>query len=211
MSKTSVKIVAFFKRNAIYCILAFCILAVGLSVTFMLLNRDNSLPQYGNIIPDDSIEVENPDDNLTPDQPVVQIVSFIMPVANALEIGEYCETVVFNQTLGVYQAHRAVDFFAEEGSEVFAVYDGVVESVENSILQGTTICINHGNGLKTYYNSLIDGDSVVVNQKVKQGDVIGEVSVSNRQEYKDGAHLHFYVKENDQLIDPAKYLVFNEK
>jgi murein DD-endopeptidase MepM/ murein hydrolase activator NlpD len=105
----------------------------------------------------------------------------------------------------------ALDFFAEEGTKVFAVYDGVIESVGQDFLTGTTITIDHGNGLKTVYNSLADGDNVVVGQRVKSGDVIGEVSLTNRQEYGEGAHLHFQVFENGEVIDPAKYLNFNEK
>ena len=105
----------------------------------------------------------------------------------------------------------AIDFFAEEGTNVLAVYDGTISNIENTLLTGTTITIDHGNGLFTVYNSLADGDSVTVGQSVKQGDVIGQVSVSNRQEYKSGAHLHFEVYENGENIDPAKYLAFEEK
>jgi murein DD-endopeptidase MepM/ murein hydrolase activator NlpD len=104
-----------------------------------------------------------------------------------------------------------MDFFAPEGSNVYAVYDGVVESVTSTFLQGVSITIDHGNGLKTVYNSLADGDQVFVGQIVNQGDIIGEVSVTNRQEYKDGAHLHFEVLENNISIDPIKYLSINEK
>ena len=134
-----------------------------------------------------------------------------MPVANASEVGEYSETMVFNQTLSRFESHKAIDFYAEEGASVVAVYDGTVESVTNTLLHGTTIVIDHGDGLKSIYNSLADGDSVVSGQTVKQGDVIGQVSSTNRQEYKDGPHLHFVVEENGQVIDPAKYLTFNEK
>jgi murein DD-endopeptidase MepM/ murein hydrolase activator NlpD len=83
--------------------------------------------------------------------------------------------------------------------------------VENTLLHGTTITIDHGNGLKTIYNSLEDGELVTVGGQVKQGEVIGAVSVTNKQEYKEGAHLHFEVYENDVNIDPAKYLVYEEK
>ena len=78
-------------------------------------------------------------------------------------------------------------------------------------MQGVTITIDHGNGLKTIYNSLADAESVFQGQTVKQGDVIGEVSTSNRQEYKDGAHLHFEVLENGEKVDPLKYLLIEEK
>ena len=46
---------------------------------------------------------------------------------------------------------------------------------------------------------------------VKQGDVIGTVSENNKQEYKDGPHLHFEVIENDKNISPMKYLTVEEK
>jgi murein DD-endopeptidase MepM/ murein hydrolase activator NlpD len=124
---------------------------------------------------------------------------------------EYSETMVWSSTLNRFSSHTAIDFFANEGSSVFAVYDGVVKSVETSVLKGTTITIDHGNGLLTVYNSLADGDSVTVGQKVSKGQVIGQVSVTNRQEYKDGAHLHFEVIENGENIDPIKYLDIAEK
>jgi murein DD-endopeptidase MepM/ murein hydrolase activator NlpD len=134
-----------------------------------------------------------------------------MPVESSSEYGEYADTMVFNQTLNRFESHKAIDFFAEEGAPVVAVYDGTVESVTNTLLHGTTIIIDHGNGLKSIYNSLADGDGVVAGQTVSQGDVIGEVSSTNRQEYKDGPHLHFAVQENGEIIDPAKYLTFSEK
>jgi murein DD-endopeptidase MepM/ murein hydrolase activator NlpD len=104
-----------------------------------------------------------------------------------------------------------MDFYAEEGAEVFAVYDGVVESVETTLLDGVNIVIDHENGLKTVYNSLADGDMVSVGDAVAKGEVIGAVSITNRQEYKSGAHLHFEVLENGKSINPLNYLTLPEK
>ena len=208
MRRTSTKILAFVKRNAVYLVLSFCILAIGLSVSLMLINRENVLNNELNA------PIEKPDDSnnpQTPADPVVKVITFIMPVNTTISVGEYSETMVFNQTLNRYSSHKAVDFFAPEGTPVMAVYDGTIESVNTSLLQGTTIVIDHGNGLKTVYNSLLDGDDVIVGQKVTQGDVIGEVSATNRQESKDGPHLHFSVEENGQVIDPIKYLASAEK
>ena len=191
-------------------VLSLCIIAIGLSVTLMLINRQNSDVKITApvITPDDN---QNQGEDVKPDEPVEEIITFIMPVANAIEIGEYSETMVFNQTLDRFSVHKAIDFFAEEGSSVLCVYDGVVESVTSTLLQGTSIVINHGNGLKSVYNSVADGELVKQGDKVKKGQVIGEVSVTNRQEYQDGAHLHFEVIENDKVINPSKYLVLNEK
>ena len=224
---------AFLKRNAVYLILALCILAIGVATTFMLVDRvkTNNLELNSELpdIPDDPVDnpsnpnlpdepVDNPDNPLEPDAPVVnpdvpvtEPIVFDMPVLNATTVVDYSDTMVFNSTLGRYSAHRAIDFFAPEGTDVLAVYKGTVKSVENSIIHGITITIDHGDGLITVYNSLLDADSVWVGKQVEKGDVIGQVSTTNRQEYKEGAHLHFEVIENGELIDPAKYLVFEEK
>ena len=104
-----------------------------------------------------------------------------------------------------------IDFGAEAGSEVLSAYAGIIESITSSYLQGTTITIDHGNGLKTVYNSLDADENLREGQEVSAGQVLGFVSDNNRQEYKDGAHLHFEVMENGELIDPAKYLAMAEK
>ncbi len=208
MKRTKSKINTFIKQNATYIVLGFCILAVMLSITLMLANKPH-------VNLDDNLEappIENPvEPEDKPTEPVVTKVSFIMPVNNTTAINEYSEAMVWNGTLKRYSAHLAIDFFAEDGTEVYAVYDGTVKSVETTLLSGTTITIDHGDGLVTKYNSLADGDEVTVGQKVEKGDVIGHVSSTNRQEYAEGAHLHFEVFENDAVIDPAKYLEFEEK
>lgn len=213
------KFLTFMKKNALYLILTACILAVGLSVTLMLIAQEKEYsvqvekpPVVEQPLPDDNNEQET----VTPTppetvEPVQKPITFIMPVNNTISIADYTEELSWCSTLSRYESHKAMDFFAEEGTSVYAVYDGTIESVTSSFLQGVTITIDHGNGLKTVYNSLADGDQVFVGQQVKQGDIIGEVSITNRQEYKDGAHLHFEVLENDLSIDPIKYLSIDEK
>ena len=145
-------------------------------------------------------------------KPTDNKIVFSLPVANSTVIKSYTSsTVVFNKTLGVYTGHMGIDFAAEAGAEVVAAYDGTIESVTTSYLQGTTITINHGNGLKTIYNSVEAAENLAEGQKVKKGDTIATVSDNNRQEYKDGAHLHFEVIENGKKIDPETYLLSAEK
>lgn len=206
------KLISFIKRNAVYIVVALCILAVGLTVTFSLLANDRK-----------SITVETPIVNDTPvdktplipdtpvDKPVEEIIEFMLPVDNYTSIEHYSDTMVFNSTLKRYSSHKATDFIAPEGSKVYCVWKGKVESIENTLLQGVSVTVDHGNGLKTVYNSLADGDTVKVGQTLKKGDVIGEVSATNRQENFKSAHLHFEVVENGKSIDPIKYMVLEEK
>ncbi|MBQ3166493.1 MAG: M23 family metallopeptidase, partial [Clostridia bacterium] len=75
----------------------------------------------------------------------------------------------------------------------------------------TTVTIDHGKGLKTVYNSIEPIEGLASGQKVEKGQVIGKVSTNNKQEYKDGPHLHFEVWENGESISPLKYLTVEEK
>ncbi len=214
MKRTHGNVITFLRRNASYVVLAFCILAVGLSVALVILNEkpdvgiNQEQPVDKNEGNNSDGTVNNPGTN--EEVPVIKEIKFIMPV-NTNNISEYSETMVFNSTLNRYSVHKAMDFMADEGSPVYAVYDGTVEKIESSLLTGVTVTIDHGNGLKTVYNSMADAELLVEGQKVSQGEVIGEVSVTNRQEYKNGAHLHFEVMENGEIIDPVKYLTLEEK
>ena len=145
-------------------------------------------------------------------KPVDTKIVFAMPVATSNIIKNYTSsTIVYNQTLGVYTGHMGIDFGAEAGSEVVAVYTGKIDSITTSYLKGTTITIDHGNGLKSVYNSLDASENLVEGQVVNQGQVIGWVSDNNRQEYKDGPHLHFEVLFDGNRIDPNEYLLIAEK
>lgn len=229
---------SFFMRNIYYFILGF-ILVAAIAVTVVLVLTDNggmidTMDNSGNVAEkprDDSSNIDKPTDDKTsggdekpdepdeptdkPDEPDTKPtvkISFVMPVENATILKDYTATsVVFNKTLNVYTGHLAIDFAAEAGTAVKAVFDGVVESVETSYLTGTTVTIKHNDNLKTVYNSIEADEKLTAGATIKQGDVIGTVSDNNKQEYKDGAHLHFEVYENGKKISPYKYLAVTEK
>ena len=226
---------SFFMRNIYYFILGF-ILVAAIAVTVVLVLTDNggmidTMDNSGNVAEkprDDSSNIDKPTDDKPsggdekpdeptdkPDEPDTKPtvkISFVMPVENATILKDYTATsVVFNKTLNVYTGHLAIDFAAEAGTAVKAVFDGVVESVETSYLTGTTITIKHNDNLKTVYNSIEADEKLTAGATIKQGDVIGTVSDNNKQEYKDGAHLHFEVYENGKKISPYKYLAVTEK
>ncbi|MBP5466673.1 MAG: M23 family metallopeptidase [Clostridia bacterium] len=211
MSKTSGSAIGFFKRNSLYFVLAFCIIAVGLSVFFVVTQKETEIKVQNEVTEPTEQQEDKPSENLVPEEPVVKIVTYVLPVQNSTGIEEYSTAMVFNSQLKRYSAHLAVDFFAPEGTEVVAVTDGVIESIDNTLLSGTTVTVDHGNGIKSVYNSIIANENLSVGDSVLQGDVIGEVSVSNRQESALGAHLHFSMTENGEIINPAKYLTFGEK
>ena len=64
---------------------------------------------------------------------------------------------------------------------------------------------------KTVYNGIEAVEGLAAGTKVAQGYVIGYVSDNNKQEYKDGPHLHFEVWQDGSKISPYKYLSASEK
>lgn len=217
MKKSNGAVASFFRRNLTYIVLFLCILAVGASIALILISENEPLKVEETIA--NETPIDNTDDNgekepeptTNPEVPTVKTVSFILPVENYTTVCLYTDALAFNQSLNRYSSHKAIDFMGNEGTKVFCVYDGVIKSVENSLLTGVTVTIDHGDGLYTVYNSILDGEKVTVGQAVKQGDVIGVISTTNRQEYKDGAHLHFETIENGVSINPEKYLTLDNK
>ena len=211
------------QRIIYYSILAVMLILIGVVTVIAITqnNRNNDVNLEKPTQSDDSGSGSNnedkpdpkPDDDKNqPDKPVVEVISFITPVKGGSCSKEYTDsTLVYSSTLGVYTGHSGMDFTAQEGADVVAVYKGTVKEITTSYLPGTTVKIDHGNGLYTVYNSIEPSETLKVGDRLNQGDVIGKISDNNKQEYKDGAHLHFEVIENKTVISPLKYLTVEEK
>ena len=151
---------------------------------------------------------DNPEDK----KPVVEQIVFVTPVTGGTVAASFSETeLVFSKTLEQWSTHRAVDFVAEEGSDVLAVWDGVVTAIDNDPLYGYCVSISLGDGLVSRYCGLSENVSVSVSQTVKKGAKIGEIGNTMIIENADGAHLHFETYKNGKLINPAEYFVADEK
>jgi murein DD-endopeptidase MepM/ murein hydrolase activator NlpD len=135
------------------------------------------------------------------------VITFTSPVLNPTVLKGYSDTELqYNKTLNVWEVHKAVDFAANVGEDVLAVYDGTVTKLTTNLLEGTVIEIDHGNGLKTTYGSLDSNTQVKVGDTVKQGDVIGKASNTATSEVSESGEVHFEVWKDGNLVDPASYL-----
>lgn len=134
----------------------------------------------------------------------------ILPVAEAALIHDH--GFYYNTTLDVYYEHDGVDFAASEGTQVFAVEDGVVESIyKDDLLLGTEIVVSHADGVKSVYRFVNETENLKVGMEVKKGDLIATVAPATGNEYKDGTHLHFEVLKDGESVDPTEYLTLEEK
>jgi len=87
-------------------------------------------------------------------------------------------------------------------TQVVAAKAGIVIISDYNKYRGNYVVVSHGSGNTTTYQHL-SKRSVVVNQKVSQGQVVG---ITGSTGVSSGAHLHFEITENGQIINPLKYL-----
>ena len=114
-----------------------------------------------------------------------------------------------NQSLilfeGVYRPNQGIDYSNKnEKFDVLAAMSGTVTKKTNYPVLGWVVTITNSDKISTTYESL-SKVSVEVNQKVKQGDIIGQ-SGENVYEADLKNHLHFILQKEDQLFNPEKYL-----
>ena len=89
---------------------------------------------------------------------------------------------------GVSYTHEGVDYYATEGSSVFALNSGKVVFAELTELGGNTIIIEHGFGLKSWYCHLSEltvhaGDTVSKGQTI---GIVGQTGFTNQPGVHEG-------------------------
>lgn len=158
-----------------------------------------------NIIKED-IQIQTEDlqeNNITQVEPQTAVEQgYILPMSGDIINPFSGDKVVKSKTLDEWVMHTGVDIAADIGTPVKSISGGTVLSIENDDLWGTTISIEHQDGITSHYSSLKSAVSVTVGQTVKLGDVIGEISESCPIEASEPPHLHFGVKKDNEWIDP---------
>ena len=88
------------------------------------------------------------------------------------------------------------------GAEVVAVKEGYVSEASYGSGFGNYVCIDHGEGVETYYCHF-SSTYVSAGDYVTQGTVIGAAGNTG---YSFGAHLHFAILINGAWVNPLSYL-----
>lgn len=98
--------------------------------------------------------------------------------------------------------HEGTDISAPSGTQVRATGKGIVKSSGYDGDYGNLVCIDHGNGLETWYAHL-SKRLVQKGQVVERYDIIGNVGSTGRS---TGAHLHYEVHKSGKAVNAAPYL-----
>ena len=141
------------------------------------------------------------------EEDVTPVVSRIVsPLAGSTVSVFYADKLMYDATLDDWRTHDGIDISADAGTQVVAAAAGTVLYVGEDDRLGVNIRIEHAGGYVTTYASLHPETFVATGDKVNAGDVIGTVGNTSLTEAALGAHLHFSVTKNGELIDPTAYL-----
>ncbi len=95
----------------------------------------------------------------------------------------------FHPILGIWRAHRGIDYAAPEGTPVVATSTGVVEFAGERNDFGNLVILDHRDRYQTYYGHLKGfADGLRAGVSVEQGQVIGYVGMTG---LATGPHLHY--------------------
>ena len=125
---------------------------------------------------------------------------FVLPVRGRLST-EFGETRYVNDIPTSYR-HLGLDIAAPEGTEVKAANRGKVVLARRLILTGNTVIIDHGEGLFSVYQHMLNL-SVKAGDIVEQSQKIGEVGMTG---FSTGPHLHFMISYYQVNLEPGYFL-----
>lgn len=93
--------------------------------------------------------------------------------------------------------HFGIDLAAPCGTEILAIGDGVVYSVDSWHGAGPhNLLINHANGYASFYGHLLVRSSMKIGQKVSAGDVVG-LSGDPDLTCNSRPHLHLEIRDRE--------------
>ena len=104
---------------------------------------------------------------------------------------------------GTKRMHAGIDIANREGTPIYASADGVVKNIKKMGQLGTTLIIDHGNGIETYYGHILKA-TVRKGQKINRGDKIAEMGNTGRS---TAPHLHYGVKVKNRFVNPMDYIL----
>ena len=114
---------------------------------------------------------------------------------------------VYDETMEDWRVHKGVDFSAQTGSDVASIGNGKVTKVVYDTAWGCCIEVDYGD-FTARYCGLEQGTTVIIDDVVSKGDIIGKTAVSPC-ESKQQAHFHFEIVKDGEHIDPVTVLSAN--
>lgn len=132
-------------------------------------------------------------------------VTYVLPVSGTITKKYSGTELQYSSTYNDWRIHQGIDIAADSGAEVAAIAGGTVTEVYSDPLWGTTIVIEHRNGVVSYYSGLDSETNVQVGDTVSTSQKIGKLGTIPC-ESADGIHLHLGIKQNDEWVSPLEIM-----
>lgn len=215
--------------------MAICLLVVGISGYYLLLDDKDAAPTVAETpMADAEITPTGSDVQETEEPEVVEVISpepviaetapmpeievddtpvvaeapelIVTPVHGEVLMAFSVDTLTYNPTLEDWRTHDGVDIAAASGATVLAACSGTVLSVEEDALMGVTVTLEHDGGYRTTYSNLQAGPPVEAGAFISAGQIIGAVGNTAAAESAQEPHLHFSVTKDGEAMDPYEFL-----
>ena len=170
--------------------------------------REENIPVSAPVQVIETAQPAMPEEDIEPVAPAAALAprTVVAPVSGEVVAAFSVDTLLYDPTLEDWRTHAGVDIAAEEGTEVCAAASGVVTSVQEDAMMGTSVTIEHDGGYKTTYANLASGAAVMAGQRVSAGETIGAVGTTAAAESSRGPHLHFSVSKDGDAVNPDEFL-----
>jgi len=173
------------KRNLYIVLIAVAVIAVATGVTLgVILNKPN-------------------------DRPVATTTVFTLPLEEFTVAQEVrLDGFVYNPTLNEWRTVTGMTFAAEAGQDVNAIANGTIVSIDDTLLDGRAIVVEHSGGFVSVYKSLDKSQdtSLKVGDEVTADTVLGKTSNMMTTNAHFGNQLYLELKKDDKFVDPVAYL-----
>ena len=99
---------------------------------------------------------------------------------------------------GEFGIHNGTDIAADEGTPIYAAFNGTVEETGYTSVRGNYIILSHGSNTQTIY---LHCSEIVAPEgaNVRSGEIIAKVGSTGRS---TGPHLHFSIKVDGKYCNP---------
>ncbi len=140
----------------------------------------------------------------TVEAPVATVYTW--PVKGEIITEFSIETLSLDATMGDWRTHDGIDIAASQGTSVLSPGRGTVLAVYVDDLMGSTVVIQHTDGVISTLSNLTSVPVVAAGDSVEPGTVIGAVGDTAIAESALQPHLHLAMSLDGVSIDPTDLL-----
>lgn len=160
------------------------------------------LKLVGNALPDQikSVFKQDGQDSQQGKQDKSVLADFASPVKGEV-IRSFGEQLILPDTGKAY-ANQGIDIKTAENAVIYASADGYVAAIEDHDFYGTSIWLDHGNKVFTFYGR-VSQINVKIGQQVDKGQQLGSLGAVKSPSQEEPT-LHFQIWIDDKPVNPLE-------